>query len=293
MSLSEFFGAVLDFLGAHPALAVEITVSGFALQFVGGHTIAGHYDNLVKRTERWQRGGEPKAGFGTFQGRVVSMNEAALAGRTPEEQWKASRSHPVVAHVRLQRDVGSDVWFDVRETWDEEPFHLALADETELLVHPNKPRLGGFEEIEAHPQLNQRSLKEKVYPGETVWVTGYLEPPPKGMGAYRGGSTRRTLRAPKGGKVWITRKAPAEEWRILAGAHRGSGFAALLCLFLAILVSYAPVIRPLMKAGTDATLKFPPSVVILWTALGVASLVMWIRALRKARKTWARRYGWL
>ncbi|MFO0593323.1 MAG: hypothetical protein U0441_37625 [Polyangiaceae bacterium] len=284
---------MLDVFSAHPAAAVEVAVSGFALQFVGSHTIAGHYDNLVRRAEKWQRGGEPKAGFGAFQGRVVSTNERALAGGTLQEQWKAARSHPVVCHVRHQRDVGNNVWMDVRDTWDEEPFHLALADETELLVHPERPRLSGFEEIQAPAGTSLRTVSEKVYPGETVWVTGYLEPPPKGMGAYRGGSTRRALRAPKGGKVWITRKAPADEWRILGGAHRSSGFTALVCLFLAVLVSYAPVIRPLMKAGTDATLKFAPQVIILWSALVIASLFMWIRAIRKARRTWARRYSFL
>ena len=293
MSQSEIFRALLDTLSENAALLTKATATGFALQFLAGQTIAGHYDRLVARAERWLKGGEPTAGFGTFRGRVLSTHERDLAGATEEERRVARVKNPVISHVRAQRNVGNSVWMDVRETWDCEPFHLVLEGDTEILVHPGEPRLGGYEESDERPNQLMRHIKEQVYSGESVWVTGYLEPAPKGMGAYRGGGAPRALRAPKGGKVWVTRMAPADEWRKMARAHRGSGYTALGCMALGVAVSYKPVILPLALTGAEAQNRIPAAVLFAWVGLVTVSLYMWFRSVQRARRTWARRFAWM
>lgn len=293
MSQSEIFRTLLDTLSEHAALLTKATATGFALQFLAGQTIAGYYDRLVARAERWQKGGAPTPGFGTFRGRVLSTRERDLAGATEEARRIARIENPVVLHVRTQRNVGSGLWMDVSEKWKCEPFHLTLADESEIMVHPGEPHLGGYEESDERPGRVMRQVKEQVYSGEWAWVTGYLEPAPKGMGAYRGGGAPRSLRAPKGGKVWITRMAPADEWRKMAGAHRWSGYTALACMGLGALIAYKAVIAPLAITGEEAKVVVPTAVLFGWAALVGVSLYMWVRSVRRARRAWARRFWWM
>lgn len=294
MSSSEIFRTVLESIEMHPAITTQVVACGFTVQFLVGQTLAGHYDGLVTRAERWLRGGTLRSGFGTFQGRVVSLHDrGADVGLTPEARNAAAIRRPVVEHKRTQREIRKDLWKDVHVASRFEPFRLALPEDAEIEVQPGTPRLAGFEETERLPGSTLREVKEIVYPEETVWVTGYLEPAPKSLGAYRGGATIRRVRAPRGKQLWITRQAPANEWRKLARAHRVSGFTALACMGLSGLVAWKKVLVPLAQLGPAAAPRMPGAVLVIWAVLIGLSLVVWGRSVRQARHAWARRFSWM
>lgn len=286
----ELANGVNDFtsaLGRHPEGLTQAAVCGAAAQFLIGHTLGGYYDGLVKRADKWLRGGEPTPGLGTFHGRVIAMRDpvAAAAG---------DARRPVVKIVRTQRHAGNDVWRDVHVEVRAETFRLELAADREVEVNAEQPLLSGFEETIVIGPRALREIRSEVFPEEQVWVTGFLEPAPKSLGAYRGGGGGpRRLRAPRGNKVWITRQAPAEEWRKLASAHRRGGWTALGAIGIAIALAYQGTFAVWLERGPEAAPAMSPLIVAAWGALALISGGIWAQAYRSARRQWARRFPWL
>src|SRR5262245_41763857 len=124
--IATTIGDIAGAAGRHPVGLTQLGVVGCAAQFLAAHTLGGYYDGLVKRADRWLRGGEPVAGLGTFHGRVIAMRgqrEAAIEGGVAQSEG----SHrAVIETVRTQRHAGSDIWRDVHVTVHSEPFRLAL-----------------------------------------------------------------------------------------------------------------------------------------------------------------------
>jgi hypothetical protein len=285
--LANVMSDLASALGRHPVGLTQAALGGAAAQFLIGHTLGGYYDGLVKRADRWLRGGEPVAGLGTFQGRVIAV-------RDPQNASPEAGRRPVVRIVRTQRHAGNDLWRDVHVEVVAEPFRLELLADREVEVLANEPLLSGFEEMSVMAPRALREIRSEVFPDEQVWVTGYLEPAVKGMGAYRGGGgSPRRLREPRGGKVWITRQAPAEEWRKLATAHRRGGWAALGALGFAIAIAYSGTLSVWLDRGPEAAPPMSPLVVAAWIGLGMFAAGVWARGYRSARREWAQRFPWL
>lgn len=275
----------------------QVMVTGLATQFLIAHTMGGHYDRMITRAQRWLRGGEPIAGFGTFHGRVVAERHEAERIEVRPHQDPALKSAfvqaPVALRVRLQRRVNKDVWRDVQVTARADPFRLELSEGRELLVVPGDPQLSGFEETEVTRPEVTREVRSAVYPEEQVWVTGYLEPAPKSLGAYRGGGEPRKLRSPKGRQLWITRLAPSEGWQKLARAHRASGWAALAALAGSIGIAYGEVLAPWLSGETGHMPRLPVYVIFAWLVLALASVSLWRVSVVTARNAWTKRFPWL
>lgn len=300
MNLIKLVGLAVDFIGEHPLGVTQAIVGGLVAQFLAAHTFGGHHDRLAERAERWKRQGEPVPGFGSFAGRVISLRDPAedppVLHVDERDGFRATaeRRAPVVERVRTQRLAGRDTWIDVGVSTRADPFRLELESGHELEVLPGaKPGLSGFEVTAGHTG-RLREVRSAVYPDERVWVTGYLEPPPKGAGAYRGaGGSPRKLRAPRGQALMLTREPPAEEWRRLARAHRTGGWAALASLGIAAAAAYREVFAPLFSEGPGALPHLPASVVLLWALLAVAAPIVWATRVQAARRAWAKRFPWL
>ena len=298
MSSLDLLAKIAELVGRHPMPVMQGLVTGLTAQFLIAHTLGGHHDRLVKGAERWMRGGEPVAGLGTFRGRVVAQRDAAaerLVVRAHQDPKLADRKlqAPVVERVRTQRRINKDVWRDVQVTARAEPFRLELAEGRELSVVPGEPQLSGFEETEITRPEVMREVRSSVYPDEQVWVTGYLEPAPRGLGAYRGGGEPRKLRPPKGRRLWITRMAPAEGWKRLARAHRGAGWAALLALLASLGTAWKEVLSPWVAGGAVQMPRLPAYVLFAWLLFAALSLIAWRSWIVSARNAWTKRFPWL
>jgi hypothetical protein len=298
MGLVEHLGLAADFIGEHPLGVTQALMCGFVAQFLAAHTIGGHHDRLVLRAERWKRGGgEPVPGFGSFFGRVISLRDSAedppmRPAHDADKLHVPARRAPVAERVRTQRLIGNKTWRDVGVSSRADPFRLELSNGHTLDVSPDTVSLSGFEETLGDTEF-LREVRSAVYPDEHVWVTGYLEPPPKGMGAYRGGGVPRKLRAPRGQPLLLTREPPAEEWRRLARAHRMGGWAALVSLGLAVGVAYRKVLAPWLSHGPGAMPHLPRVVLIVWALLAIVAPIVWLTRVQAARRAWVERFPWL
>jgi hypothetical protein len=291
----ELLKLTAELIGEHPLGVTQATFCGLLAQFLTAHTLGGHHDRLAERAERWKRGTEPVPGLGSFRGRVLSLRDPALDPPMlrPGDMGVVDRRTAVVEVVRTQRLIGKNRWRDVGVSSRADPFHLELSDGHELEVLPTKTSLSGFEETSGDTQF-LREVRSAVYPDEEVWITGFLERAPKGMGAYRGsGGAARKLRAPRGGTLLITREPPAEEWRRLARAHRIGGWAALVALVTAAAAAYRDVLGPWLSNGPGAMPNLTKGVVIAWLILFTAAPIIWLMRVRAARRAWARRFPWL
>ena len=298
MSTLGLLAKIAEVVGRHPVPVTQLMLTGLTAQFLIAHSMGGHYDRMIARARKWLRGGEPVAGFGTFHGRVVAERDAEREGAAPDGRAATART-PVVERVRLEQWIDKGGWREVEVTEAADPFRLELSEGRELLVHPGEPQLSGFEEVEMSGQKTPRgfgslrTVRSAVYPDERVWVTGFLEPAPRAMGAYRGGGEPRKLRPPKGRKLWITRLAPSEGWEKLGRAHRGAGWTALVSLVVAIATAYKPVLGPWAESGTSRMPHLPSHVLLAWLLLAVLSGVSWRIWVVSAQNAWTKRFPWL
>lgn len=298
MSSLDLLAKIAELVGQHSVWVTQGLVTGLTAQFLIAHALGGHHDRLVKGAERWMRGGEPVAGLGTFQGRVVAQRDGAaerLVVRAHQDPKLADRHlrSPVVERVRTQRRINKDVWRDVQVTARAEPFRLELSEGRDLSVVPGEPQLSGFEETEVTRPEVMREVRSAVYPDEQVWVTGYLEPAPRGLGAYRGGGEPRKLRPPKGRSLWITRLAPADGWKKLARAHRGAGWAALVALLASLGTAWRDVLSPWVSGRAGRMPALPGYVLFAWLLFVVVSVLAWRAWVASAKNAWTKRFPWL
>ncbi len=165
-----------------------------------------------------RRGAELRAGFGALHGTARPID-----GRAGERLCTSTRTEASAGRVARSGEA---------QVTAGAPFALVLASGEEIEVDPTDATLKGLPTSTSGDRLardaRQRWVVMRLSAGDEVWATGVLSPPEAPRpGAYRDGSPRRRLGAPRGGHVEITTESPLPRWQRLATAHGDSAVLAL------------------------------------------------------------------
>jgi hypothetical protein len=266
---------------------MEVAPAPFYALLVGGTTLvllvmavaatwlSGWYDARVHRAEgAIRRGARLRRGLGAVHGvaRPVDGRPGGLLLTTTRTQ------------VRFQ----GATWRDAGETTTGAPFAVVLDTGEELEIDP-RDAVVEDEAPEIEAQRFSRDLRCRVSTGDEIWVVGVLHPAKaQGAGAYRSGSSRARITAPRGGRIVVTFTSPVPRWEALASAHKVGAVAALgigaLAHALAFLKYDIGVIFNRDLYAFSSPKRVLSALVAGVVAVGV-SAILWRRRVSRARRT--------
>jgi hypothetical protein len=264
-----------------PALAFlsAIAVGGTTLVLVGmalsATWFSGWYEERARRVEgAVRRGARLRRGHGAVYGvaRPVDGRPGGLLVTTTRTQ------------VRFQ----GAAWRDAGQVTTGSPFAVVLEEGEELEVDPREAVVED-EAPEIEAQRFSRDLVSRVSTGDEIWVTGVLHPrASQGAGAYRSGSSRARITAPRRGRVVVSFTSPVPRWRALAAAHKGGAVTAVVAGAVAHALVFSRYdLRMLRRIELDEAFAHPLWILgafaVSWLAIGIAAISWW-RRVSRARK---------